>query len=138
MADETLQEATPSNVNSEEQLQRHRVVTPDRDAVMAMAVQTPSRSTHRFDSRSKVNVTCTFCHRSGHDISSCFSKHGFSEWWGIVLEVRTGSGAQTRWKSTTWWIRRVCPSWAWARIGYGTLCASSSGHNRGSTTSVGS
>ncbi|GAA0161710.1 hypothetical protein LIER_17963 [Lithospermum erythrorhizon] len=61
----------------EEQLRSHR-----HKAAMAMATQSPSRGLSRSDTRSKCNISCTFCHHSGHDISSCFSKHGFSKWWG--------------------------------------------------------
>ncbi|GAA0166018.1 hypothetical protein LIER_21272 [Lithospermum erythrorhizon] len=76
----------------EEQLQSHRVVAPDREAAMAMATQSPSRKLSTSDTSSKRNLSCTFCHRSGHDISSCFSKHGFPEWWG---DYPRGSGRGT-------------------------------------------
>ncbi|GAA0141017.1 hypothetical protein LIER_35317 [Lithospermum erythrorhizon] len=57
------------------------------DVVLTMAVQPPPRGTSQFESR----VKCTYCHRSGHDVSSCFSKLGFLEGWGRGFG--RGSGA---------------------------------------------
>ncbi|GAA0151249.1 hypothetical protein LIER_37257 [Lithospermum erythrorhizon] len=66
----------------EEQLMSQLGVSLDRDNVMAMTVQSSSRGTSRFDPRNKTNGTCSYCHRSGHEISNCFSKNGFLDWWG--------------------------------------------------------
>ncbi|GAA0161896.1 hypothetical protein LIER_39317 [Lithospermum erythrorhizon] len=66
----------------EEQLLTQRGVSIDRDNVMAIAAQSASRGTSRFDSCSKTSGTCSYCHRSGHDISNFFSKNGFPDWWG--------------------------------------------------------
>ncbi|GAA0142466.1 hypothetical protein LIER_03364 [Lithospermum erythrorhizon] len=74
----------------EEQLQSHRVIAPDRDAAMAMAIHSSSCGLSKADTHSKGNLSCTFYHRSGHEISSCFSKHGFPEWWAIVQEDPDG------------------------------------------------
>ncbi|GAA0165727.1 hypothetical protein LIER_21054 [Lithospermum erythrorhizon] len=71
----------------EEQLQSHWVFAPEREATMTLPVQA-SRGTPKSDSRSKSSLSCIFYDCSGHDISSCFSKHGFPDWWGIVLERR--------------------------------------------------
>ncbi|GAA0143893.1 hypothetical protein LIER_04471 [Lithospermum erythrorhizon] len=73
----------------EEQLQFKRGVSIDRDAVMAMAAQAPSRG--KVDSRTKGNNFYTFCHRSGHDIITCFAKNGYPEWSGDRPQ-RSGRG----------------------------------------------
>ncbi|GAA0153484.1 hypothetical protein LIER_11709 [Lithospermum erythrorhizon] len=64
----------------EEQLQSKWGFSIDRDEVMAMAAQAPSHG--KVDLRTKGNNFCTFCHRSGHGISTCFAKNGYPEWWG--------------------------------------------------------
>ncbi|GAA0162011.1 hypothetical protein LIER_18202 [Lithospermum erythrorhizon] len=61
----------------EEQLQGSKDFAVS-DVVLTMAVPPPPRGTSRFESRPK----CTFCNRLGHDISTCFSKHGFPDGWG--------------------------------------------------------
>ncbi|GAA0161420.1 hypothetical protein LIER_39223 [Lithospermum erythrorhizon] len=72
----------------EEQLHSQRVVAPEHEATLALAVQA-SRGNLRSNSRSKGNISCTFCHRSGHDILSCVFKHGFPDWLG---DLPSGSG----------------------------------------------
>ncbi|GAA0177691.1 hypothetical protein LIER_42148 [Lithospermum erythrorhizon] len=57
------------------------------DVVMTMAVNPPSKGTSRFES----HVKCNYCHHSGHDVTTCFSKHGFPEGWGRGSAGR-GSG----------------------------------------------
>ncbi|GAA0155613.1 hypothetical protein LIER_38121 [Lithospermum erythrorhizon] len=74
----------------EEQLQSHRVVAPDRDAAMAMAIHSPSCGLSRADTRSKRNLSCTFCHRSGHDISSFSANMVFPSGGAIVQEDPDG------------------------------------------------
>ncbi|GAA0165582.1 hypothetical protein LIER_20950 [Lithospermum erythrorhizon] len=63
----------------EEQLQTKRGLSIDRDEVMAMAASTP-RGNPKSESRTKGNTLCTFCHHSGHDLTTCFAKNGYPEW----------------------------------------------------------
>lgn len=55
----------------------------ERADIRAMAVKSGAAV---FDSRTRVDgdksrLVCTFCERKGHDESSCWSKHGYPEWW---------------------------------------------------------
>ncbi|GAA0151860.1 hypothetical protein LIER_37372 [Lithospermum erythrorhizon] len=70
-------------MNQEEQLQkRHQVVPSDPIDVMTFAVKAPHKSSAEYKPRFLPNVTCTYCHRVGHEESTCFGKNGFPEWWG--------------------------------------------------------
>ncbi|GAA0159285.1 hypothetical protein LIER_38833 [Lithospermum erythrorhizon] len=69
------------HVDWQEQLTSDRGVSLDRDNVMALAVQSSNRGSCRSDSRPKTNGIFSYYHRSGHDITICFSKNGFPDWW---------------------------------------------------------
>ncbi|GAA0167848.1 hypothetical protein LIER_22692 [Lithospermum erythrorhizon] len=59
---------------------------------MTFAVNTQNKSNSEFKSRLLPNVTCTFCHRVGHDESTYFGKNGFPEWWGDRSQTRGRGG----------------------------------------------
>ncbi|GAA0153443.1 transmembrane signal receptor [Lithospermum erythrorhizon] len=61
----------------EEQLQASKVPASS-DVVLIMAFQSTPRGMSHFEARPK----CTYCNHVGHDVSTCFSKHGFPEGWG--------------------------------------------------------
>ncbi|GAA0158240.1 hypothetical protein LIER_15323 [Lithospermum erythrorhizon] len=83
------QDPTPSldwafkEMNQEEQLQKHdRQVRHTTDKVMIFSINTSIEGTPEYKSLFIPNVTCTYCNRIRHEESTCFGKHGFSEWWG--------------------------------------------------------
>lgn len=56
--------------------------TEERREVMSLAVQTNGRAVKgRWDGKYKF-MSCTHCHRAGHDAGSCFRLVGYPEWWG--------------------------------------------------------
>ncbi|GAA0146441.1 hypothetical protein LIER_36316 [Lithospermum erythrorhizon] len=93
------QDPTPSldwafqAMNQEEQLYtRNNVVKFVPEDVMTFVVNTQNKTNSEFKSRFLPNVTCTFCHRVGHEKATCFGKNGFPEWWGNQPQVRGRGG----------------------------------------------
>lgn len=53
----------------------------ERDDVMALAVKSQSRGNSRYDARDKSELFCSYCNRTGHVVSNCYTKNGFPDWW---------------------------------------------------------
>lgn len=67
----------------EERLRSASRTSDERPAVMGLAAQTftgKGRGEPRLEPKSS-NRLCTHCHKSGHEVDSCFQLHGFPEWW---------------------------------------------------------
>ncbi|GAA0175078.1 hypothetical protein LIER_41841 [Lithospermum erythrorhizon] len=80
-------------MNQEEQLhKRNSIVKSAPEDVMTFAVNTHHKTNSDFKSRFLLNVTCTFCHRVGHEEATCFGRNGFPEWWGDWPQVRGRGG----------------------------------------------
>ncbi|GAA0153680.1 hypothetical protein LIER_11856 [Lithospermum erythrorhizon] len=72
-------------LNHEEQLhKRTNVVAPTLEDIVTFTVNTQTKGTSDLKSRFIPNVTCTFCHRVGHEEATCFGKHGFPDWGGAT------------------------------------------------------
>ncbi|XP_050895027.1 uncharacterized protein LOC127101610 [Lathyrus oleraceus] len=71
-----------STMIQEERVRMMTRTTEERREVMSLAVQTNGRAFKgRWDGKYKF-VSCTHCHRAGHDAGSCFQLVGYPEWWG--------------------------------------------------------
>ncbi|XP_062077973.1 uncharacterized protein LOC133782654 [Humulus lupulus] len=82
------QEPLPSLDRAYQQIaqeERVRGITHARESlpeVVGFAVRPERRSRAKPDKIDKSGLLCSHCHRSGHDIVTCFQLLGYPEWWG--------------------------------------------------------
>ncbi|XP_050896672.1 uncharacterized protein LOC127103459 [Lathyrus oleraceus] len=71
-----------STMIQEERVRMMTRTTEERKEVISLAIQTNGRAVKgRWDGKYKF-MSCTHCHRAGHDAGSCFQLVGYPEWWG--------------------------------------------------------
>ncbi|XP_075489666.1 uncharacterized protein LOC142528501 [Primulina tabacum] len=65
-------------------------ITEEKPDAVGFAVKMEPRSKPRLDKTTKAALTCSQCHKSGHDITTCFDIHGTPDWYlkkyGSTLE----------------------------------------------------
>ncbi|GAA0138468.1 hypothetical protein LIER_00211 [Lithospermum erythrorhizon] len=77
----------------------------DKDLVMAMTVQPSPPPPRRIEPRNKLPLSCTFCHKTRHDISSCYAKNGYPEGWGDRGRGTAARGGRGGGAWPPWWHR---------------------------------
>ncbi|XP_075503996.1 uncharacterized protein LOC142541332 [Primulina tabacum] len=65
-------------------------ITEEKPDAVGFAVRMEPRSKPRLDKTTKAALNCSQCHKSGHDITTCFDIHGTPDWYlekyGSTLE----------------------------------------------------
>lgn len=82
------QEPLPSLDRAYQQItqeERIRGITRARESpqeVVGFSIRPEGRARAKSEKIDKSGLTCSHCHRSGHDIVTCFQLLGYPEWWG--------------------------------------------------------
>ena len=84
------QEPLPSLDRTYQQItheERVRGITSARESppeVVGFAIRPERRGRAKPEKIDKSGLMCSHCHRSGHDIVTCFQLLGYPEWWGDI------------------------------------------------------
>lgn len=65
-------------VVQEERVRGIAQLKDEKPEAVGFAVRTDVRGRGRID---KSSLACTHCHKTGHDVTTCFEVHGHPEWW---------------------------------------------------------
>ncbi|KAJ8628127.1 hypothetical protein MRB53_021434 [Persea americana] len=56
-------------------------ITKEKPEVVGFAVRMANRTQPRLDRAERAALVCSHCHKSGHDIATCFDLHGTPDWY---------------------------------------------------------
>ncbi|KAJ8647724.1 hypothetical protein MRB53_000747 [Persea americana] len=56
-------------------------ITEEKPEVVGFAVRIANRTQPRLDRAERAALVCSHCHKSGHDIATCFDLHGTLDWY---------------------------------------------------------
>ncbi|KAJ8634413.1 hypothetical protein MRB53_027749 [Persea americana] len=56
-------------------------ITEEKPEVVGFAVGLANRTQQRLDRKERAALLCSHCHKTGHDITTCFDLHGTPDWY---------------------------------------------------------
>ncbi|XP_062076002.1 uncharacterized protein LOC133780145 [Humulus lupulus] len=68
-------------ISQEEWVRGITRITEEKPDVLGFAVRIDNKSKQRMDKAKRAVLICSHCHKSGHDIATCFDLHGTPDWY---------------------------------------------------------
>ncbi|CAH9061281.1 unnamed protein product [Cuscuta europaea] len=83
-------------VTQEERVREMTQAKEDKGEIVGFAVRTEGRSKGQPAKADKSGLICTYCHLSGHEVSSCFELVVCPDWWGDHPRVDNKGGGRNK------------------------------------------